>query len=361
MRKHILLIAVLLAVMNSSCASLCPRERETPLRGTELGPAVLSPDGQTVVFSVSSKAGGGLYKVRTDGTGFRPITSEKGWPHDPAFSHNGTKLLFVQTRDSDGDICVIKIDGSDKTCLTSGPDHDYSPVYSPDETRIYFLRATTFTRYSPVARPFWHEADIYSVNPDGTDITKITSERSYAMTSLSISPQGEALVTMGSAKDDPLWIISLADPTKRKSIRPNLDQHRKKFLWIEKDVDYQSLRNPQFSPDGRKILFSWPYHDELYVMDRETNSADQIWKSKFNGTRSPSQMYPRYSTDGQRIVFSTVTSVKSSICDPAATSEEFMAQRKEIPQLWIVNSDGTGLQSIDVKPDGRQYEAHPQE
>jgi len=349
MRKHILLIAVFLAVMNSSCASLCPQERDTPLRGTELGPAVLSPDGQTIVFSASSKSGSRLYKVRKDGTDFLPITSEKGRAYDPAFSRNGTKILFVEARDSDGDICEIKIDGSDKTCLTSGPDHDYSPVYSPDESRIYFLRATIFTHYSPVGRPSWHEVDIYSMNVDGTAITKITSESSYDMNSLSISPQGEALLSMGSAKDDPLWIISLADPTKRKSIRPNLNQYRRKILWIDKDVDYQSLRNPQFSPDGRKILFSWPYHEELYVMDRETNSADQIWKSNPNVKRSPSQMYPRYSTDGQRIVFSTITSVKSSICDPAITSKEFVAQRKEMSELWIINSDGTGVQSVDVK------------
>jgi Tol biopolymer transport system component len=350
MRKHILLIAVLLAVMSSSCAFICPKVIYPPLRGTELGPAVLSPDGQTIVFSVLSKADSRLYKVRTDGTDFLPITIVQTWAYDPAFSPNGTKILFVQASSRNGDICEIKIDGSDKTCLTSGPDHDYSPVYSPDGSKIYFLRAKIFTNYSPVALPAWHNVDIYSMNVDGTAITKITSERSYGMDSLSISPQGEALLTMGPVSVDAIWIISLADPANKKSIRPNLDKYRKKILWIDKDVDYQSLRNPQFSPDGRKILFSWPYHDELYVMDRETNLAEQIWKSKSNENRWPSRMYPRYSLDGQRIIFSTATSVEVSICDSDRTP---FNTRREIPELWIINSDGTGLQSVAVKSEGQ--------
>jgi len=258
MRNHILLIAAFLAVMSSSCASICPKEIISPLRGTELGPAVLSPDGQTIVFSVRSKADSRLYKVRTDGTDFLPITIDQAWAHDPVFSQNGTAIIFVEASGGNGDICEIQIDGSGKRCLTSGPDHDYSPVYSPDGSKIYFLRAKTLTSYSPVARPDWHNVDIYSMNVDGTAQTQITSDSSYGMSSLSISPQGEALLTLGSPEDDPVWIISLAEPRNRKNIRPNLDNYRKEILGVDKKVDYQSLRrNEKVSGTISRRVAGW--------------------------------------------------------------------------------------------------------
>ncbi len=355
MKRYYLAIAVLLSMMCSSCVSFCPKEIiYPPLRGTELGPAVLSPDNQTIVFSVLSKSGSRLYTVRRDGTGFRPITSEQTQAYDPAFSRNGTKILFTQVSNGNGDICEINSDGSEKICLTSGPDHDYSPVYSPDGNKIYFLRAKTFTNYSPIALPAWHNVDIYSMNADGTAIEKMTSERSYGMSTLSISPQSEALLVMGSAKDDAIWIIPLADPTSKKSVRPNLDKYRKKTFWGYEDIEYQSLRNPQFSPDGDKILFSWPYNEELYVMDRKTNMAEQIWKYDSKERRWPSRMYPRFSNDGKQLIFSTATTVKVSICDTDRTWKDSFDSRREMPELWIINADGTGLQSVVVKSEGRK-------
>lgn len=356
MRATKILIMALLFLASIGCASICRKDTLPLLRGTELRSAVLSPDGQTIVVSVDSKSGCRLYKGRTDGSGFVPITNdgERVCAHDPVFSPDGTKIIFSHISEGHGDICEINIDGTGKRCLTSGKNHDDNPVYSPDGSKVYFLRAKVFTHYSPIALPGWHDADIYSMNADGTNVSQITSERNYHMSSLSISPQGEALLIMGSALVDPIWIISLADPTNKKSVRPDLDKYRKRILWVyEKDVDYKALRNPQFSPDGRKILFSWPYNDELYVMDRETNIAEPIWKPAGSEKRWPSRMYPRYSPDGQRIIFSTAKRVEVSICDSDFAWTDAFGMGRVMPELWIVNADGTGLQSVDVKSEGR--------
>jgi TolB protein len=353
MNKTIFVIVLTLSVMTSGCSSIfpCPKEIIPPLRGTELGPAVLSPDGETIVFSVLTKSDSRLYKVRIDGTGFVPITSGQARAYDPVFSSDGAKILFSEVSDDNGDICEIKIDGSGRTCLTSGRDHDYNPVYSADGSKIYFLRASIFTNYSPIARPAWHNVDIYSMSADGKNITRITSERNYGMSTLSISPQGEALAVMGSSSGDPLWMLSLNDPANKKVILPDLDKYRKKtFFPGDKGIDYSSFRNPQFSPDGTKILFT-VLNDELYVMDRKTEVAERIWKWESREKRSPSRMYPRYSHDGQRIVFSTATSIEiNRRCDSDVTWKDTFVNTREMPKLWIVNSDGTGLMSVDVKP-----------
>ena len=332
---------------------MCPKgpDQSLPLHGMVLGPAVLSPDGQTIVFSILNPVGG-LYKVATDGTGFQPIISDEKFVVDPVFSPDGTKILFSLITDQKGAICEIRADGASQiTSLTSGPNNDYSPVYSPDGSKIYFLRAQTFRNYSPIARPAWHDVDIYSMDADGKNVTKITHENNYAMSTLSISPQGEALVKMGI--DDPVWLVPLNDPSNKTHVGPDLDKHQ--------DIDYSPMRNAQFSQDGAKVLYTVPDNEELYIMDRKTGTDERIWtwesakawtSPELREKRLPSRMYPRFSADGKRIVFSTATRYDIgprgalqvlAICGKSVDPYAIM------PKLWIINADGTGLQPVDIK------------
>jgi Tol biopolymer transport system component len=103
-------------------------------------------------------------------------------------------------------------------------------------------------------------------------------------------------------------------------------------------MDYGELSNYQFSPDGKHILFVW---GNLFLMDLETSLAERISKWEYKQKEYElAYQYPRFSHDGRQILFSTVKRVKTKRLDNWGRQE---------PKLWTINTDGTGLRSIDIK------------
>jgi Tol biopolymer transport system component len=91
-----------------------------------------------IVFTADIKQGtvfGGLFRIRTNGTGLREITKSGTSAEDPAFAPGGRRLAF---RGVDG-IFTVKLDGSGLRRLTKNR-NDAVPAYSPGGKRIAFMR-----------------------------------------------------------------------------------------------------------------------------------------------------------------------------------------------------------------------------
>jgi TolB protein len=108
------------------------KEKKTLLRkdGILLQPA-FSPDGSKMVF-VSDMRGGANIFVRDMATGEEKRLSYSGnYNTSPAFSPKGDLIAFVsRTSPNDFEICVMKPDGSNAQVLTDGGIND-SPHFSP--------------------------------------------------------------------------------------------------------------------------------------------------------------------------------------------------------------------------------------
>jgi Tol biopolymer transport system component len=358
MNTCISLFLLMLVTMSYGCATF-RFVSPTPLAGKSIGTAVLSPDGKVIVFSCGSKLDFQLYKVNIDGTGFVSLTKSPTCDFDPVFSPDGTKIAFSHISNGQGDICIVKIDGSEQTCITSDPGHDIEPIYSPDGSKIYFSHSERFGHNSPIARPAWHDWDIYSIYADGTNLRRTTSERSYGpIWNLSIDPQGDMFMASGISCTGVICMFPVNDAAKRTNINPDLKQYRKRsFFSFSKEDDSElrfDLRNPRLSPDGIHVLFTWPAFEELYIMNLKTKKVTRIWtydsKEKCRQGRCyPDPIKPRFSHDGQKIIFSTVTKVQVNTWrHPEFFWEQFLDGVDE-PKLWIINVDGTGLKSVDVK------------
>jgi Tol biopolymer transport system component len=137
-----------------------------------------SPDSQSVAFSRTVDAQQrGIFAVNRDGSGFRQVTSIAGeWP---AWSPSGDRIAFTTSADSlrvggvwDGDIYAVDTDGSDLTRLTESSERhirDVGPSWSPDGSRLLFT--------SENRQPGSSDQAVYSMNADGTCETRVSPRR----------------------------------------------------------------------------------------------------------------------------------------------------------------------------------------
>ncbi len=132
----------------------------------DLWPA-FSPDGTKIVFASDRNAEDGrqyfdIYIMNVDGSAVTRLTEKDGdWP---AFSPDGTKIAFVSSRDGHDEIYVMNADGSGQTRLTNNNTSAQHPAFSPDGSKIAFDLDYELDGHT----------QIYVMNADGSAQTRLT-------------------------------------------------------------------------------------------------------------------------------------------------------------------------------------------
>jgi TolB protein len=130
-----------------------------------------APDGQSIAFTshpvtddprLSNHAE--IYRMNPDGSGRLQLTHNDYEERAPAWSPDGTRIVFmcrIGGGSADFEICVMNADGTGLTQLTDNSVLDATPSFSPDGQQIVFHRAVP----GPGLQLFtMHPA----LNPDGT-------------------------------------------------------------------------------------------------------------------------------------------------------------------------------------------------
>src|SRR6185369_6149116 len=103
-----------------------------------------SPDGSQIVYSGHRINGINIIRMNVDGTGQVPLTDTFGSVinQEPAWSPDGKKIAFTSNRAEArrNEIWVMNADGSNQIRLTNNPAEDRDPVWSRDGQRITFSR-----------------------------------------------------------------------------------------------------------------------------------------------------------------------------------------------------------------------------
>ncbi len=140
-------------------------DSETPFQDEQL---TWSPDGARIAFVRwidPPPAFGTIYTaiftIRPGGSGLTRLTKVYGYEFDPAWSPDGTQLVYsYYTRygGAVGGLRKMRADGTQEVHLTENP-YDHSPMWAPNGKRIAFMRTI----------PSTYEEAIYTMAPNGSD------------------------------------------------------------------------------------------------------------------------------------------------------------------------------------------------
>jgi Tol biopolymer transport system component len=248
--------------------------------------------------------------------------------------------------------------------LTAGTTYHFQLCTSDDEEnppRVNCQTDRTFTTrpaggQSGIVFTTFDEAGIWTMNPDGSDQTPLTSS-SFNYTP-EWSPDGTEIAfasNEGTLHFD-IWVMN-ADGSDPVNITNAADSDE--FF-------------PDWSPDGSKILFESDRDDddgpgnneEIYVMDRDGGNQTRL-------TTDPAlDLVPSWSPDGRRIAFDSTRSGDEEIWvmnangsdpvqlttasgededvawSPDGTKLAFVSWRDGPGELWVMNADGSDQHNV---------------
>ena len=261
---------------------------------------------------------GRIWVMNPDKTGQTQLTFGNGDDDYPSWSPDYKKVAFQSKRRGGWEIFVMNADGSNQTPITTVPPGawDDHPTWSPDGKKIYFTRAAW-----DAANSMWH-GDIYSVNPNGGGLTKVTNYQNVGLFDPTVSPDGKKILvtrtTAGVFDVGHLFTIN-TDGTGPTQIT-NTDMGEGMAAW---------------SPDGTKIVLvtnnNYPNYREIATVNTDGTGFKMIL------ARPGPQEHPSWAADGSRIVF-----------------VDFGGSNKW-GWLFTVKPDGTGLTQLQESFDLGSY------
>jgi Tol biopolymer transport system component len=317
-RRTLYLPALIVAAMLMACAAAVlavPKEAEATFPGK---------NGKIAFTSLRDAKTGSedIYTMNPRGTAVYRLTNYSGSDFEPAWSPDGTKIAFMSYRhgtfESTYSLYTMNARGTAVEPLISNPQDDHDPAWSPDGTKI------AFARYRD------GNDEIYTINPNGTGLDRLTNDPKPEDDAPAWSPDGKK-IAFSSNRDGNYEIYT---------INPNGTQMER--ITNDPKGDF----SPDWSPDGGKIAFSSNRNGnpEIYTMKANGTSVERLT----NNTQGDYE--PAWSPDGNRIAFTSDRDGNSSAIkasqDPRSNSE-----------IYTMNPNGQALDRLtnnsvgDFNPD----------
>ena len=274
---------------------------------TSIASFCASSDGSKIAFTAHNFNASNpniedLYVINSDGSGLTVLYTDIEKSTGPSISGDGRKISFI----SNSDLYVINSDGTRLTKLVSHvtlseySGYYFSPAISGDGSKVAVVVETDYL-----------EKDLYIVNSDGTELTKLSE---YAISTPTISWDGSkiAFIYYPRSNDalEEIFVVN-CDGTGLTQLTSKMGL----------------LFGPVISGDGSKVAFTvredrWDAdgYNHIFVVNSDGTSLRQLTNNTWND----------YATS----------------LDYAGNVIAFVSKSFQNSEVSVVKSDGTGLAQI---------------
>jgi TolB protein len=226
-----------------------------------------SPDGEWLALAVDTSGELDVAVVRSDGSGFRRLTSDASVDVQPAWTPDGRFIVFASARGGDFDIVQYEVATGAVKILVGGRGNQFQPAPSPDGSTLAFVAGV---------RGRLGSGGLWTVPMEGGEPTLVHYEETSYRAAPTWTPDGSALVFASDAAGsyDLATVPSAGGNRVRLTTQP-LDEFA-----------------PAVSPDGRLVAFvgNQAGPTALWVTSR-FGGGNEAWQPI-----TPARLSPLYET-----------------------------------------------------------------
>ncbi len=259
---------LLLVLSLSVSTSLSLAQDKRPMSLTDrleipdLGDAIISPDGQQAIYTLSTadwianKQISHIWRIGSDGSEQEQLTTSPGGEQNPVWSPDGLSIAFISQREPEqfSQIYILSNKGGEAIQLSRHQTGVTNIAWSPDRQFIYFLAPDPVPNEIKIRKEvqddiFGFEKDfqqqhLWRIHVGDRREMRIT-RGNYSILSFSISRDGSMIAylrTRSPVRDDrdlrEVWVMNQDGAENQQITRNEIPES-----------------NPLLSPDNSKILF----------------------------------------------------------------------------------------------------------
>ena len=238
-----------------------------------------------IIYSEYHHGKTAIYSVNSDGTNKRRLTHGKADSYSPSVSPNGKRIAFVSDRTGNDEIYLMRANGNHQRRLTKNHARDESPRFSPNGKGLLFL-----SERRHAGRRYCCKDQLFRMRADGSRVKVLSRKNLYA--GAVSSPSGKKIVYAASGSRHRGGGIQLWVMRKDGFKEHQLTKTRGAFNYL-----------PDFSPDGRWIVFSHEDEDPSSRFDLWLIKADGSNLHQLTDTHGKVEYDPAFSPDGTTIAY----------------------------------------------------------
>lgn len=215
-----------------------------------------------------------LFVINTDGTGQTSLTSGGNLRDaNPAFSPDGTRIAFDRNISLETHVFVMNATGTNPVAITSGASTNVEPSWSPNGQKLVFVSSRSGTR----------RREIWVVNADGTGLVQLTTNVQLGSDSSGPIYSGDFNPSWSPDGSSIAFASDRNGLSNAEIYVMNVDGTNQTRLTNITTYD----RSPTWSPDSQRIGFESGFGNGINIMNRDGSNIVNATRDGFNATWSP--------------------------------------------------------------------------